>query len=204
MKNLFIAACAFALLAVSCNDKSAPVQTPETSGETVATTGKIAYVRIDTLINQYNMYIDLRAAYEEKAKKADTELTSKSRSLERQVRDYQEKIQNGLVTRSQAQSIEEDLTRQQQNFIQHRDKVMGEMAEEEQVMLNQIQYSITEFIKDLNKDYQYDLILSTTGSTPILSGNPALDITSTVLEGLNKKYAEEKTKAPKTEKEATK
>ncbi len=204
MKNLFIAACAFALLAVSCNDKSASVQTPETSGETVATTGKIAYVRIDTLINQYNMYIDLRAAYEEKAKKADTELTSKSRSLERQVRDYQEKIQNGLVTRSQAQSIEEDLTRQQQNFIQHRDKVMGEMAEEEQVMLNQIQYSITEFIKDLNKDYQYDLILSTTGNTPILSGNPALDITSTVLEGLNKKYADEKAKAPKTEKEAAK
>ncbi len=200
MKNLLIAACAFTLLAVSCNEKSTSTQTPEATGETVTTTGKIAYVRIDTLINQYNMYIDLRAAYEEKAQKADTELTNKGRSLERQMRDYQEKIQNGLVTRSQAQSIEEDLTRQQQNFMQHRDKVMGEMAEEEQVMLNQIQYSITEFIKELNKDYQYDLILSTTGSSPILSGNPALDITATVLEGLNKKYAEEKDKAPKNDK----
>lgn len=197
MKNLFFTACALALLAVSCNNKGTPAQTPETSSETAATTGKIAYVRIDTLINQYNMYIDLRAAYEEKAKKADTELTSKGRSLERQLRDYQEKVQNGLVTRSQAQSIEEDLGRQQQNFMQHRDKVMGEMAEEEQVMLNQIQYSITEFIKDLNKDYQYDMILSTSGSTPVLSGNPSLDITATVLEGLNKKYADEKAKAPK-------
>ncbi len=204
MKNLFLATCAFALLAVSCNDKSAPVQTPEATGEAVATTGKIAYVRIDTLINQYNMYIDLRAAYEAKAQKADTELTSKSRSLERQVRDYQEKIQNGLVTRSQAQSIEEDLTRQQQNFMQHRDKVMGEMAEEEQVMLNQIQYSITEFIKELNKDYQYDLILSTSGSSPILSGNPSMDITSIVLEGLNKKYAEDQAKAPKNDNKDTK
>ena len=150
------------------------------------------------------MYIDLRAAYEAKAQKADTELTSKSRSLERQVRDYQEKIQNGLVTRSQAQSIEEDLTRQQQNFMQHRDKVMGEMAEEEQVMLNQIQYSITEFIKELNKDYQYDLILSTSGSSPILSGNPSMDITSIVLEGLNKKYAEDQAKAPKNDNKDTK
>ena len=85
------------------------------------------------------------------------------------------------------------------------------MAEEEQVMLNQIQYSITEYLKEFNKDYQYGVILSTTTAGPIFNADPKLDITTVLLEGLNKKYASEKGKnknslpaTPKTDAEATK
>ena len=90
-------------------------------------------------------------------------------------------------------------------------RMMGEMAEEEQVMLNQIQYSITEYLKEFNKDYQYGVILSTTTAGPIFNADPKLDITTVLLEGLNKKYASEKGKnknslpaTPKADAEATK
>ena len=201
MKKILLAASAVALLAAAgCADKK---------GTSTAVSG--ADTVTDTLLTKYDMYIDMRASYEEKVQKADAELTSKGRALERNVRDYQEKVQNGLVTRAQAQTIEENLNKQQQAFVSHRDKVMGEMAEEEQVMLNQIQYSITEYLKEFNKDYQYGVILSTTTAGPIFNADPKLDITTVLLEGLNKKYASEKGKnknslpaTPKADAEATK
>ena len=189
MKKILLAASAVALLAAAgCADKkgtSTAVSGADTV--TVAASASVAYFNLDTLLTKYDMYIDMRASYEEKVQKADAELTSKGRALERNVRDYQEKVQNGLVTRAQAQTIEENLNKQQQAFVSHRDKVMGEMAEEEQVMLNQIQYSITEYLKEFNKDYQYGVILSTTTAGPIFNADPKLDITTVLLEGLNKK-----------------
>lgn len=213
MKKILLAASAVALLAAAgCADKkgnNAAVSGADTV--TVAASASIAYFNLDTLLTKYDMYTDMRAAYEEKAQKADAELTSKGRALERNVRDYQEKVQNGLVTRAQAQTIEENLNKQQQAFVNHRDQVMGEMAEEEQVMLNQIHYSITEYLKEFNKDHQYGIILSTTTSGPIFNADPKLDITTVLLEGLNKKYASEKGKnknslpaTPKADAEATK
>lgn len=208
MKNLLLAASAVALLAATgCSDKKGgSVAMSEADTVTTAASASVAYFNIDSLISKYDMYTDLRSAYEEKAKKADAELTSKGRALERGVRDYQEKVQNGLVTRAQAQGIEENLNRQQQAFVQHRDQVMGEMAEEEQVLLNQIHFSITEYLKEFNKDYRYSVILSTSTGGPIYNADPKLDITTVLLEGLNKKYAADKGKnknalpaAPKTE-----
>ena len=128
MKNLLLAASAVALLAATgCSDKKGgSVAMSGADTVTTAASASVAYFNIDSLISKYDMYTDLRSAYEEKAKKADAELTSKGRALERGVRDYQEKVQNGLVTRAQAQGIEENLNRQQQAFVQHRDQVMGE------------------------------------------------------------------------------
>lgn len=70
--------------------------------------------------------------------------------------------------------------------------MVGELAEEEQVLLNQIQYSIVEFLKEFNSDYRYGMIISTTGAGPVLHANPAFDLTKEVLAGLNKKYTQTK------------
>lgn len=150
--------------------------------------GPIAYINMDSLVSSYNMYLDLRASYETKANTANNTLTAQARKLEKDVVDYQEKIQKGLVTRSQAATMEETLTKQQQDFIALRDKTLQELAEEEQVLLNQIQYSIIDFLKVYNKDNRYSMILSTSISGPVLNADPALDITKAVLVELNKNY----------------
>lgn len=202
MKKLVLAASVAALLLASCNKtKNATETAKDQSTEAVATSSAVAYINLDSLVNKYDMYTDLRATFEEKAKKADSEVTSKGRSLERDLKDYQEKVQKGLVTRAQAQAIEETLTQKQQAFVQNRDRVLAEITEEEQVMLNQIQYSITEYLKEFNSDFRYSMIISTNGNGPILNADPSIDITNLVLEGLNKKHAETKTsKAPEAKK----
>lgn len=197
MKKILFAASLIALVATGCKDGNTTKETATTSNEAASVSAAVAYVQIDSLITKYDMYEELRTAYEEKAKKADTELTSKGRALERDVMDYQDKVQKGLVTRAQAQTLEEGLNKKQQTFVQQREKVMAEMGEEERVMLNQIQYSITEYLKEFNADGRFGIIMSTSGGTPILNGDPKLDLTKEVLSGLNKKYADTKTKSAK-------
>ncbi|MFI3265619.1 MAG: OmpH family outer membrane protein [Rikenellaceae bacterium] len=189
MKKLLLVASAAAMMfAVGCADKNQTVSTTAPAAESVASSD-VAYFNIDSLVSGYNMYLDLRTSFESKATKADSDLTAKGRSLENDVRSYQEKVQKGLVTRAQAAELEQQLTTKQQTFVQQRDQVLAELSEEEQVMLNNIHYSITEYLKEFNKDYRYGIIISTNASGPVYNANPKLDITADVLKGLNEKYA---------------
>ena len=78
MKNLLLAASAVALLAATgCSDKKGgSVAMSGADTVTTAASASVAYFNIDSLISKYDMYTDLRSAYEEKAKTADAELTS--------------------------------------------------------------------------------------------------------------------------------
>ncbi|MDD3108746.1 MAG: OmpH family outer membrane protein [Alistipes sp.] len=200
MKKIVSLLCVAVLVLSSCNKSSnkesgdAAQTTPaaESSNPVLATEGTIAYFNIDSLISKYAMYEDLRAAYEVKAKKAETTVNAQGRSLEKDLRDYQEKIQKGLVTSSQAQALEESLNKKQQAFVQHRDKVMNELAEEEQVLMNRIHYSILEYVKGFNSDLRFKMILSTTSGGPVINADPSLDLTSVLLEGINQQYAADK------------
>lgn len=119
MKKVLLAASVVALLAVGCKTKGNAIPgTSQNDSVTSIASGQLAYINLDSLVGHYDMYLDLRAAYEEKAKKADNDLTARGRSLERDIQDYQDKVQKGLVTRSQAQTLEEGLNSKQQSFMQ--------------------------------------------------------------------------------------
>jgi len=56
--------------------------------------------------------------------------------------------------------------------------------------------AIAEYVQEYNTEKQYALILTTSGDilpAPVVTGNPALDITDDILAGLNAAYV--KTKA---------
>lgn len=193
MKKILAAVAALAVLA-GCKNTAG---TPAADSSAVASNGissilDIAYVDIDSLIAHYDMYTDLSAEFETKAKKIEGELTSKKRRLEKEVRDYQEKASNGLMTRSQMAQTEEQLQAKMQSYEQSSQKTLAELDEEQQVMTNQVIYSIMNYIKEYNSNLRYKMILSTTSSGPVLDADPALNITSEILDGLNQRYVAEK------------
>jgi outer membrane protein len=197
MKKLFFAAVAGAILLAGCQNKqaaagSAADETGEVSTEKYSGEVRIAYINVDSLIAGYNLAIDLQTAFRTKAEKADKELTTKASRWEKEMMDAQEKVQKGLVTRSQAAELEERLGRQQQEIVGSRDTMLSELAEEEQVMNNRIFYAITDYLKEFNADYKYSMIISTSGSGPILHADPGMDITAEVLKALNEDYAKER------------
>lgn len=193
MKKLLLAASVALLAMVGCKGGGKAGDSASADSTAVRVpSSTVAYVNIDSLVSKYGLYLDLKAEYETKATKVNNDLTGRGRGLEKEIRDFQDKIQKGLVTRAQAASMEEDLAKKQQSFMQTRDNMMRDIAEEEQVMLNKIHYSIVEFLAEFNSDYRYGMIISTTSGGPILNADPALDITSIVVEGINKKYASQK------------
>ena len=157
----------------------------------VETVYDIAYVDLDSLRTNYNRAVDLTAAFEAKASKAQKDLETRARRLQNEMMDFQEKVEKGLVTRSQAAELQAELERKSMNFQSQQQQKEAEMAEEQYVTANQIMYAITEYLKKYNADYRYKMILTTTGGVPIMHADPALDITREVTDALNAEYAAE-------------
>jgi outer membrane protein len=154
--------------------------------------GGIAYVNIDTVIFKFDMFADRRNDLMTKQKSAEAELNSKGTQYEKGVRDYQDKVNKGLITRATAAQMEQSLTQQQQELVSLRDKLQTNLMEEEQVMNRQILEYITKFLEDNKSDYNYQYILGKSFGSVVLYGDNGLDITKKVLEAINKKYQTEK------------
>lgn len=182
----------------SCNSKSGENQATSTkenpANTQLTSTFSAAWVNIDTLLNNYDMYFDMRKELEDSGRKLEAELNGKTRDFEKQAVDFQDKVQKQLVTRSQAQQMQTELQGKEQELYRLRDELRGQLAEEEQVKLRQIHQSITEYLVVYNKNKGYHVILSSTFGGPLLYGHPALDITRDVIKGINEKYISEKKK----------
>jgi outer membrane protein len=184
MKKIILAVAVVALAA--CGKMAKDSNVTETTKREVS--NSIAYVRLDSLMSGYGMYNDLNAEFETKAKTAENDVNSRRRALERSLADAQNKVEKGLVTRAEAAQLQEKLARDEQNFMQFQANKQDELAEENQVMMNKILYSVEEFIAEFNSDYRYGMILTTSGAAPVLHADPSMDITAEVLAGLNAKY----------------
>jgi outer membrane protein len=154
----------------------------------------IAYVNIDTIIFNFDMFFDRREDLMGKQKKAETELTTKGTRYERDARDFQEKVNKGLVTRATAAEMEQALLQQQQELLNLRDRLQSDLYEEEQVMNRQILEYITRYLEANRSEYNYQYILGKSFGSVVLYSNEALDITKRVLDGLNMQYKTEKKK----------
>lgn len=154
-----------------------------------AAAGDIVYVRLDTLMLQYDMYSDLQSAFEAKAQTADNELNKKARKLESDIKNFENQLNKGLLTRSNAEQQNNSLQQRQANLQNEAVQKQQELAEESQVLLNQVMYAIKTYLEEYNKEHNFAAILTTTDATNIVMvGAPSLDITQEVVEGLNAEY----------------
>jgi len=159
-----------------------------------STASGIAYVNVDTIIFKFDMFYDRRDELMDKQQKAEAELNSKAGQYEKSARDYQEKVNKGLVTRATAAEMEQALLQQQQELVNLRDNLQANLLEEEQVMNRQILEYITSFLEENKSEYNYQYILGKSFGGQVLYGDTALDITQKVLDAINKKYQEENKK----------
>ncbi len=152
----------------------------------------IAYVNIDTVIFKFDMFFDRRDELLAKQKSAEAELNSKGSAYEKAGKDYQEKVNKGLITRATAAQMEQALVQQQQELVNLRDKLQSNLMEEEQVMNRQILEYITKYLEANKAEYNYQLILGKSFGSVILYSDSSMDITQRVIDELNRKYKEEK------------
>lgn len=164
------------------------IQKPSTKKEAEnavsAEAGAVVYLNLDRVLNEYDMANDLRSVAETKVESINQEVNRRGSKLEKEIADFQEKMDKGLMTRSVAEVQGQKLTQKQQ-----------EIAEEQSVMMNQIADAINTYIQSYNADKAYSLILTTQGDilqAPVVAADATLDITDEVLAGLNDEYVKTK------------
>jgi outer membrane protein len=160
---------------------------------------QIVYVNTDSLLENYESFKSNKAALEAKSRKAESDLATRTRSLENEFLSAQQKAQAGALTQEQGMKLEQQLMQKQQDLVQYRDNVARKLMEEEQKFNQELNDDIYEFLKTYGKDKGYKLVLGyTRGNSSMLYGGEGLDVTSEILQGLNTKY-QEKTQAAATQ-----
>jgi len=202
MKKIILLSGVAALLAFasSCNQNQAAAPVQPATADSTAVAGSIVFFNMDKVMEGYDMANDLKSVLETKTSGIQAEIDRRGSKLEKDAQDFQNKVDKGLLTTSVAQAQYQKLQQQQQEYQQFVVRKNQEMAEEQQVMMNQIANAIAEFVEVYNVEHQYALILATAGdilSTPVVTGSASLDITEDLLAGLNAEYIKTKESSKK-------
>ena len=203
MKKNYVLALMAAFAMVSCNNQSPKMDDQPTADSIQNESGiKIAYVEVDSLMTQFEFAKEKTQELEKKSLNARNTLTQKGNQLQSAANNFQQKLQNnGFTSREQAESVQQQLQRQQNDLAALQARFESELANETQKFNVALRDSLNHFLDIYNKDKKYDMILAKSGDN-ILLANPKYDITQDVINGLNKRYqksakeqkADEKTK----------
>ena len=163
------------------------------SGENApaAGSGAIVYFNLDRVLNEYDMANDLRSVVESKAQGIQEEVNRRGNKLQNDVNSFQEKINKGLITRSVAEVQGQKLEEQRNAFNEYANQKNQEIAEEQQVMMNNIGDAIKKFLDKYAIEKGYAMILATQGDilpAPVAAGDSALDVTEDIIARLNSEY----------------
>ena len=169
------------------------------SGENApaAGSGAIVYFNLDRVLNEYDMANDLRSVVESKAQGIQEEVNRRGNKLQNDVNSFQEKINKGLITRSVAEVQGQKLEQQRNDFNNFANQKNQEIAEEQQVMMNNIGDAIKTFLDKSASDNSYAMVIATQGDilpAPVAAADSSLDVTDDIIVKLNDEYVKTKSK----------
>lgn len=194
--SVLVLACV-AVFAVSCNNATSGDDKKADTAKTKATAeaGSIVYFNLDRILQEYDMANDLRSVVETKVNSINQEVTRRGNKLQKDINAFQDKINKGLLTQTVAQSQSQQLTEQQNSFQTYANQKQQEIADEQQVMMNQIADAVKKYVDQFNAEKKFAMIIATQGDVlpaPVVTADSTLDITDEILEGLNASYVKEK------------
>lgn len=186
------AATATILLFAQCTNNQAnqvaPAATPAATAEAAL---KVAYVDVDSLLNNYKFSVKLRNDMLRKGENMRMTLSEKGKALEADMNDFRRKVENNVyATRQRAEEEQARILKSQEELARLEQRLVNELSAEDQKNNLALRDSINNFLNEYNKTHGYDLILSKMADN-ILLGNKSLDITKEVIDGLNSRYEEE-------------
>lgn len=152
-----------------------------------STKDKIVYLNSDSLSEKYQYFKDIKSKLENKVKKAQADLQSKSTAFQREVAEYQKNA--ATMSAADRQATEQKLARKQDELARLDQTASSSIAKDESEEFNNVYNKITEFLKKHASDNGYKLVLTYSKSNPtVLYADPSLEITNEVIKQLNEEY----------------
>jgi outer membrane protein len=149
---------------------------------------KVGYVFVDSVLANYEYYKVLTDRLLEKKANLEKELTGKGESFQKEVTDFQYKVERKLITSWDAEARQKQLTEQQQVLVNLQNDMQNRLAREEQDVTLQLHDSVLTAVNELNSKFGYNLILSNTFGGGLLYADEYMNITRQVLDRLNDTY----------------
>lgn len=159
---------------------------PKSSGDT--TGPAMAYVDNEVLMENYMLAIRMRAEFDAEQRRLENDLDRRQRAFEIEVERFYRDVQRGHVAPEEAQLLEQELMRQQQDLFQLSETYRDRLMRKELEMNTELLDNIRDFLDRYNVQQGYDFILGYARGGGILHANKAYDITKEVLDLLNKEY----------------
>lgn len=195
MKKTLFPALAAALLFAACGTKTAD-QT-ETAGETTkqeVVSSDIAYIQVEAVLAQCDLYQKEGVALQEKTQKAQKSWAQREKNLQAEAAQLQEKYEKGLITSRDAQAQQESIQKKVATYQANAQKEAQSLDEENFVFTNRAQDLLHRAVKEINADGKYKLIIN---ASALIDADSTLDITPTILAKVNELYAADQKDAKK-------
>jgi outer membrane protein len=193
MKKIFYTIAAAALFAACNNNPQTETAQPTAAPAQEVQQLKIAYVLIDTLTSQYELYKDASDNFQKKQANAEATITQKGRNFAAQVQEFQKKAQSNQYTEEQFNKEQARLAKLQQDIEDLQTRLSNSLQEEYQKELQALTDTIKSFMDSYAKEKGFDFILcKSSGIDNVLYANEAYDVTEEVVAALNKRYAKDK------------
>ena len=151
----------------------------------------IAYFDIDSVLSNWTLYFDIQEKLASKQRQLESDFDSKSRSFMKRVEDAQYKIQRGLVTRAEAEQLQQQLATEEQSLMGLQNNYATELQEEGVVRNRQMIDNIEKYVEEYNRDKGYSFIFSYSFGGNLMYGADTYNITREIIEGINKAYPAE-------------
>jgi len=174
-----------------------PAGEVEASGELLP----IALVNTDSILVHYTLAVEssdkLQSQYEESMVKLDTKAKAFQKEYEtfqQDVLNFQKKVEAGaFLSRERAESEqsrlqkkEQQLLAKQQDLENLRQKLSNDFMTQQAALTQQLQDSVQAYLRELNADGHYHLILN---DAVMMNKVAGYDITDDVIEALNARYS---------------
>lgn len=175
------------VLFYGCDKKGTASSEGEASSE-LAQSGdiKVAFVYTDSVINKFDFFKKKSAEITEKGKKFEGDLQSRAKGFEQEVANFEQTA--STMTMNQARAKQEDLVKKEQNLMTYRNNLMQELSTDESALYSEVYDQVQKFMKDYAKTNNIDVVLSYTRGGAVWYASEAIDVTASVIEGLNKQF----------------
>jgi len=148
----------------------------------------IAYFNMDSVMAQWDLYFDYQKELEKKQTELEADFSGRTETFYQSVQDAQYKIQKGLVTRTEADQLQQQLQTEQQNLQNLQDQYAGQLQEEGMVKNRKMLDMIETYVAQLSAEQGYDYVYSYSFGGNLIYGAKPFDITPLVVKGLNEEY----------------
>ena len=194
MKKMLLPALAAALVLTACGTKSADQaeNTAETAETRQVMPSDIAYVQVEAVLAQCDLYQTEGVALQEKTQKAQKSWAQREKSLQAEAAQLQEKYEKGLITSRDAQAQQESIQKRVASYQANAQKEAQTLDEENFVFSNRAQDLLQRAVKEITADGKYNLLIN---ASALIDADTTLNITPAVLAQVNELYAADQTSA---------